>query len=82
LQRPGKVGVDGAIFISAFSMYRYDASYAKPRKEIGPEPYTARTSGDRNGFRLEQELFGPAALPPHMRFRGNQEKWNGAARDC
>jgi predicted TIM-barrel fold metal-dependent hydrolase len=23
-----KVGVDGAIFISAFSMYRYDASYA------------------------------------------------------
>jgi hypothetical protein len=28
LQRPGKVGVDGAIFISAFSMYRYDASYA------------------------------------------------------
>lgn len=24
----GKVGVDGAIFISAFSLYRYDASYA------------------------------------------------------
>src|SRR3979490_1192994 len=23
-----KVGVDGAIFISSFSMYRYDASYA------------------------------------------------------
>ena len=23
-----KVGVDGAIFISAFSMYQYDASYA------------------------------------------------------
>src|SRR5260221_14492254 len=23
-----KVGIDGAIFISAFSMYRYDASYA------------------------------------------------------
>jgi L-fuconolactonase len=23
-----KVGVDGAIFISAFSMYRYDACYA------------------------------------------------------
>jgi len=23
-----QVGVDGAIFISAFSMYRYDASYA------------------------------------------------------
>jgi len=23
-----RVGVDGAIFISAFSMYRYDASYA------------------------------------------------------
>src|SRR5882672_8705273 len=25
---PDHVGVDGAIFISAFSMYRYDASYA------------------------------------------------------
>ena len=24
----GKVGVDGAIFISAFSKYQYDASYA------------------------------------------------------
>ena len=23
-----KVGIDGAIFISAFSLYRYDASYA------------------------------------------------------
>src|SRR5499433_2853647 len=23
-----KIGIDGAIFISAFSMYRYDASYA------------------------------------------------------
>ena len=31
-----KVGVDGAIFISAFSMYRYDASYAV--KCSGPIP--------------------------------------------
>ncbi len=35
-----KVGVDGAIFISAFSMYRYDASYAvevaSPRKVRKP----------------------------------------------
>ena len=28
VQAMDKVGVDGAIFISAFSMYRYDASYA------------------------------------------------------
>jgi hypothetical protein len=27
-------GVDGAIFISAFSMYRYDASYAVEVKQV------------------------------------------------
>src|SRR5438067_11565391 len=31
-----KVGVDGAIFISAFSMYRYDASYAKEVQRAHP----------------------------------------------
>jgi len=37
-----KVGVDGAIFISAFSMYRYDASYAWKCK--GPIPIGSRSS--------------------------------------
>src|SRR4029450_482793 len=31
-----KVGVDGAIFISAFSMYRYDASYAEEVQRLHP----------------------------------------------
>src|SRR5256885_6280944 len=31
-----KVGVDGAIFISAFTMYRYDASYAMEVQRAHP----------------------------------------------
>src|SRR5215467_5919393 len=31
-----KVGVDGAIFISSFSMYRYDASYAVEVQQAHP----------------------------------------------
>ena len=31
-----KVGVDGAIFISAFSLYRYDASYAVEVQRVHP----------------------------------------------
>jgi L-fuconolactonase len=31
-----KVGVDGAIFISAFSMYQYDASYAVEVQKAHP----------------------------------------------
>src|SRR6202021_878098 len=34
-----KVGVDGAIFISAFSMYRYDASYAVEVQRAHPERF-------------------------------------------
>src|SRR6266581_782975 len=32
-----KVGVDGAIFISAFSMYQYDASYAVEVQPVHPD---------------------------------------------
>src|SRR3954452_12288159 len=32
-----QVGVDGAIFISAFSMYRYDASYAVEVQRAHPD---------------------------------------------
>src|ERR1700728_3051825 len=32
-----KVGVDGAIFISAFSMYRYDGSYAVEVQRAHPD---------------------------------------------
>ena len=34
-----KVGVDGAIFISAFSMYRYDASYAVEVQRAHPRRF-------------------------------------------
>ena len=34
-----KVGVDGAIFISAFSMYRYDASYAVEVQRTHPDRF-------------------------------------------
>src|SRR5271163_3246443 len=35
-----KVGVDGAIFISPFSMYRYDASYAVEVQRAHPGRYS------------------------------------------
>jgi hypothetical protein len=47
-----KVGVDGAIFISAFSMYRYDASYATEVQRAHPgrlaivKPVCACTGSD------------------------------------
>src|SRR5690348_11076514 len=34
-----KVGIDGAIFISAFSMYRYDASYAVDVQQAHPDRF-------------------------------------------
>src|SRR5487761_2016326 len=34
-----KVGVDGAIFISSFSMYRYDASYAVAVQRAHPDRF-------------------------------------------
>jgi predicted TIM-barrel fold metal-dependent hydrolase len=34
-----KVGVDGAIFISAFSMYQYDASYAVEVQQAHPSRF-------------------------------------------
>src|SRR6516225_1107385 len=36
-----KVGIDGAIFISAFSMYRYDASYAVDVQRAHPGPFAS-----------------------------------------
>ena len=40
-----KVGVDGAIFISAFSMYRYDASYAVEVQRAHPGRFAHRQAG-------------------------------------
>src|ERR1700688_1055846 len=41
-----KVGVDGAIFISAFSMYRYDASYAVEVQRAHPGRFAIVKPGD------------------------------------
>ena len=41
----GSVGVDGAIFISAFSMYRYDASYARGGATGASRPARHREAG-------------------------------------
>ena len=37
-----RLGVDGAIFISAFSMYRYDASYAVEVQKAHPGRFATR----------------------------------------
>ena len=47
-----KVGVDGAIFISAFSMYRYDASYAVEVQRA-----------DRKSTRLNSSHSGESRMP-------------------
>ena len=46
-----KVGVDGAIFISPFAMYRYDASYAVevPRWPLEIPPPVAGSKSPRGG---------------------------------
>ncbi len=43
-----KVGVDGAIFISAFSMYRYDASYAVEVQRAHPGRFALVKPVDRD----------------------------------
>ena len=43
-----KVGIDGAIFISAFSMYRYDASYAVDVQRAHPDRFAIVKPVDPN----------------------------------
>src|ERR1700739_3598936 len=66
-----KVGVDGAIFISAFSMYRYDASYAVEVQQAPPRPVrlrkagrSGRPGGGRRHRRLEENT-GHGRHPHH-----------------
>ena len=42
-----KVGVDGAIFVSAFTMYRYDASYAMEVQHAHPDRFAIVKPVDR-----------------------------------
>src|SRR4030088_1505806 len=43
-----KLGIDGAIFISAFSMYRYDASYAVEVQRAHPGRFGSVRPVDRD----------------------------------
>jgi hypothetical protein len=63
-----KVGVDGAIFISAFSMYRYDASYAV---EVQRGPFPAGSpSSSRSTLKI---LTWPMSSPTGRRRRARSE---------
>jgi predicted TIM-barrel fold metal-dependent hydrolase len=65
-----KVGVDGAIFISAFSMYRYDANYAVEVQRAYPsrfaivKPVDPRSRRGRCHRRLEADT-GRCRHPHH-----------------
>jgi hypothetical protein len=47
----GKIGVDGAIFISAFFMYQYDASYAVEVQQAHPDRFAIVKSGQSGRLR-------------------------------
>src|SRR6266540_1677588 len=51
-----KVGVDGAIFISTFSMYRYDASYAVEVQRAHPGRFAIVKPVDPNDPGLDRIL--------------------------
>src|SRR5690242_21861336 len=42
-----KVGVDGAIFISAFGLYQYDASYAVEVQQARPDRFASSSRSTR-----------------------------------
>ena len=47
------VGVDGAVLVSPFSMYRYDASYAKEVYATHPTGRYGRCAADLGDFELD-----------------------------
>ena len=66
-----KVGVDGAIFISAFSMYRYDASYAVDVQRAHPGRFAIVKPVDPDD--------PPEWFFPHGSVRGIVIYWRTAA---
>ena len=62
-----KVGVDGAIFISAFSLYRYDASYAVEVQRAHPpgSPSSSRS--------IRMTLVWPMSSPTGRKRRARSE---------
>jgi len=78
-----KVGVDGAIFISAFSLYQYDASYAVDARSgaarlSGQRPLLGKPRGGRDADR------SPSEHPLHHRPHGDPAAAHAArpARAC
>ena len=68
-----KVGVDGAIFISSFSMYRYDASYAVDVARAHPGRLAIVRSDANEAERLSREHISKAAgkFVRHLQPRGD-----------
>src|SRR5205823_14694204 len=63
-----KVGVDGAIFISAFSMYQYDASYAVEVQQAHPRRFASVKPDDSDDpavadvMVVRKKLLGEGAI--------------------
>jgi L-fuconolactonase len=57
------VGVDGAIFISAFSMYRYDASYAVEVQQAHPDRFAIVKPVDPDDPAVEDVIAAWKATP-------------------
>ena len=71
-----KVGVDGAIFISAFSMYRYDASYAVEVQRAYPGRFAGQLlhDGARAFGRTIDHHHATAAAPgERSELRGHRQ---------
>src|SRR5260370_10724546 len=59
----GKVGVDGAIYISPFSMYRYHGSYAGEVQRAHPDLFALVKPGDPHNPRTAGVRTHRAKLP-------------------
>ena len=57
------VGVDGALLVSPFSMYRYDASYAMEARAAHPGRFGLIKPFDPHSESVEEEIANWASLP-------------------
>ena len=74
-----KVGVDGAIFISAFSMYRYDASYAVEVQRAHPGRFGIVKPVDPDDPAVEEVIADWKRTPGAVGIRIlMQKEWNRA----
>jgi predicted TIM-barrel fold metal-dependent hydrolase len=76
-----QVGVDGAIFISAFSMYRYDASYAVEVQRAHPDRFAIVKPVDPDDPAVEDVIAGWKRTPGAVGVRIMLTKEPGRDRD-